>query len=66
MAEIGGAVRRRVPARRRRAAYHFWRGHPGETMFFPMEALHVEGVPAADGLGMFNVATSKPAREGHL
>ena len=23
----------------RRAAYHFWRAHPGETMFFPLEAL---------------------------
>jgi len=25
----------------RRAAYHFWKAHPGETMFFPMDALSV-------------------------
>ena len=28
----------------RRAEYHFWKAHPGETMFFPMEALSVERV----------------------
>ncbi|HZT29256.1 MAG TPA: phage portal protein [Bryobacteraceae bacterium] len=45
----------------RRAAYHFWQAHPGETMFFPMEALHVERVPASEVLHVY-----KPIRAGQF
>ena len=45
----------------RRAAYHFWQAHPGETMFFPMETLHVERVAAADVLHVY-----KPIRAGQF
>jgi lambda family phage portal protein len=37
----------------RRKAYHFWKAHPGETMFFPMDGLQVERVPARDILHVF-------------
>jgi lambda family phage portal protein len=37
----------------RRAAYHFWKAHPGETLFFPMDALTVERVPAPDILHVY-------------
>ena len=43
----------------RRAAYHFWKAHPGETMFFPMDALSVERVPATEVLHVY-----KPIRAG--
>ncbi len=45
----------------RRAAYHFWRAHPGETMFYPLEALQVERVPASDVLHVY-----KPIRAGQF
>ncbi len=45
----------------RRAAYHFWRAHPGETMFFPLEGLQVERVPARDILHVY-----RPIRAGQL
>ena len=45
----------------RRAAYHFWKSHPGETMFFPMEALSVERVPATEVLHVY-----KPIRAGQF
>jgi hypothetical protein len=45
----------------RRAAYHFWKAHPGETMFFPMEALSVERVPATEVLHAY-----KPIRAGQF
>ena len=45
----------------RRAAYHFWKAHPGETMFFPLEALTVERVPATDVLHVY-----KPIRAGQF
>ena len=45
----------------RRAAYHFWRAHPGETMFFPLEAMSVERVPATDVLHVY-----KPIRAGQF
>src|SRR5271165_174667 len=45
----------------RRAAYHFWKAHPGETMFYPLEALQVERVQAADVLHVY-----KPIRAGQF
>lgn len=45
----------------RRAAYHFWKAHPGETMFYPLEGLEVERVPASDILHVY-----KPIRAGQL
>ena len=45
----------------RRAAYHFWKAHPGETMFYPMDALQVERVPATDVLHVY-----KPIRAGQF
>lgn len=32
----------------RREAYHFFRQHPGETMFFPAESITVDRLPATD------------------
>lgn len=46
---------------RRRQAYHFWREHPGETMFFPLEGLQTERVPATDILHVY-----KPIRTGQF
>jgi lambda family phage portal protein len=45
----------------RRAAYHFWKAHPGETMFYPLEALSTERVPATDVLHVY-----KPIRAGQF
>ena len=45
----------------RRAAYHFWKVHPGETMFFPTEQLQIERVPAKDVLHVY-----KPVRSGQM
>ncbi len=45
----------------RRAAYHFWKAHPGETMFYPLEALQVERVQASDVLHVY-----KPIRAGQF
>ncbi len=46
---------------RRRAAYHFWRAHPGETMFYPFEGLNTERVPATEILHVY-----KPIRAGQM
>jgi lambda family phage portal protein len=45
----------------RRAAYHFFKAHPGETMFYPMDAFTVERVPAMDILHVY-----KPIRAGQF
>jgi lambda family phage portal protein len=45
----------------RRAAYHFFKAHPGETMFFPMDAFTTERVPATDVLHVY-----KPIRAGQF
>lgn len=45
----------------RRQAYHFWKAHPGETMFFPLDALSVERVPASNVLHIY-----KPIRAGQF
>ena len=45
----------------RRAAYHFWKQHPGETMFFPLDALKVERVDAKDVMHVY-----KQVRAGQM
>ena len=45
----------------RREAYHFWKAHPGETMFFPLEGLQVDRVPAKDVLHVY-----RPLRAGQM
>lgn len=45
----------------RRAAYHFFKAHPGETMFFPMDALEVDRVPATEILHVY-----RPLRGGQM
>ena len=46
---------------KRRAAYHFWRAHPGETLFFAEDALKVERIPASDILHIY-----KPIHAGQF
>lgn len=45
----------------RRVAYHMYKEHPGETMFFPLEGLTFARVPAEDVLHVY-----KPKRAGLL
>jgi len=45
----------------RRVAYHFYRAHPGETMFYPLDGLAFMRVPAE-----FVVHTYRPLRAGQL
>lgn len=45
----------------RRAAYHFWKQHPGETMFFPEGSLSIMRVPAKDCLHVY-----KQVRAGQM
>jgi lambda family phage portal protein len=53
--DSGNAVRMGIEFRpdKRRAAYHFWKAHPGETMFYPLEGLQTERVPATEVLHVF-------------
>jgi lambda family phage portal protein len=46
----------------RREAYHFWRAHPGETMFFPIEGLQTERVDARDILHVYKPVRAKQMR----
>ncbi len=46
----------------RREAYHFWKAHPGETMFYPLEGLSVERVPARDVLHVYKPITAGQMR----
>lgn len=43
---------------RRRVAYHFFKEHPGETMFFPLEGLQYERVPADQIIHTYEVLRS--------
>ena len=45
----------------RREAYHFWKANPGETLFYPMDALTVVRIPATDILHVY-----KPLRAGQF
>lgn len=45
----------------RRIAYHMYKEHPGETMFFPLEGLTFARIPAEDVLHVY-----KPVRTGLL
>lgn len=45
----------------RRVAYHMYKEHPGETMFYPLEGLTFARVPAEDVLHVY-----KPVRTGLL
>lgn len=45
----------------RRTAYHFYKAHPGETMFYPLDGLSYMRVPAE-----FVVHTYRPLRAGQL
>ena len=45
----------------RRDAYHFFKAHPYETMFWPLDGLQLERVPATDILHVF-----KPLRAGQM
>lgn len=46
----------------RRAAYHFWKSHPGETMFFQQDATAIERVPARDVLHVYKMLRSGQMR----
>lgn len=39
----------------RRAAYHFYKEHPGETMFYPLDGLVFQRIPAEDILHTYKV-----------
>jgi lambda family phage portal protein len=45
----------------RRVAYHFYKEHPGETMFYPLDAIQFMEVPADDVSHVY-----KPLRVGQL
>jgi len=45
----------------RRVAYHFYKSHPGETMFYPLDGLSFMRVPAE-----YIVHTYRPLRAGQL
>lgn len=45
----------------RRVAYHFYRAHPGETMFYPMDGLSFQRVPAE-----YVIHCYRPLRAGQL
>ena len=47
---------------RRRVAYHFWKAHPGETMFYPLEGLQTERIPARDILHCYKPIRAKQMR----
>lgn len=45
----------------RREAYHFWKAHPGETMFFPQDVLKIERIKATEVLHVY-----KQVRAGQM
>ncbi len=65
--EIGGTDRNSIRTgiefntSNQRVAYHFYREHPGETMFYPMDGLTYVRIPADDILHIY-----KPYRAGQL
>src|SRR5579885_1715977 len=60
-AVVAQSAHTRCARAKSRAVYHFWRAHPVETMFYPLEALQVERVPASDVLHVY-----KPIRAGQF
>lgn len=46
----------------RRQAYHFWKAHPGETMFFPEDALQLDRVPAPEILHVYRLSRAGQMR----
>jgi lambda family phage portal protein len=45
----------------RREAYHFFKAHPYETMFYPLDGLSVERIPSTDILHVY-----RPLRAGQM